>query len=175
MVNLIVFSRKKYKPLSIKLITNSIFILYGFLGQTTISFKKLKIEVIDNTKFKIFLLNYKPFFKLFTIYYLGVSFGWYLKLEISGRGFFVHILKQIGFFNLGFSHGVAFVFFNKGDSLVYEKKKKLKFILHGVNLFNLYAVAYAIKLLRPLNIYKGKGVKFENEFIKLKQGKKSNY
>ncbi len=123
----------------------------------------------------IFLLNYKPFFKLFTIYYLGVSFGWYLKLEISGRGFFVHILKQIGFFNLGFSHGVAFVFFNKGDSLVYEKKKKLKFILHGVNLFNLYAVAYAIKLLRPLNIYKGKGVKFENEFIKLKQGKKSNY
>ena len=56
-----------------------------------------------------------------------------------------------------------------------KKKKKLKFILHGVNLFNLYAVAYAIKLLRPLNIYKGKGVKFENEFIKLKQGKKSNY
>lgn len=175
MNNIILFSRKKYKPLSIKLISDSSFILIGFLGKILVKLTKSKIFLKDKNQFQILVSNYKPFFKLFTIYYLGVSFGWYLKMDISGRGFFVHILKQIGFFNLGFSHGIAFIFSTNGESLVFEKKKKLKFVLHGIDLFKLYSIAKSIKKLRPLNIYKGKGVKFENEFIKLKQGKKSNY
>lgn len=172
----IIFLRKKYKPLSINYISSSKIQLIGFLGTIDLSFSK-KINFIKKNanSFSFFVKNYISFFKLFLIYFLGISSGWFLKMEISGRGFFVYMQKGIGFFNLGFSHGVSYVFLSKADALVYEKKKRLKFILHGKSLFYLYSIAKALKNLRPLNVYKGKGVKFENEYIKLKQGKQGNF
>jgi len=172
---MILFYRKKYKPLSISIIDDNSFILFGFLGQSILKFNNIKILKKNSNSFSFYYKNYKCFFKLFLIYYIGVSSGWFLKLEISGRGFFVYTLKNLGFFNLGFSHGISYIFLNNVENLVYEKKKRLKFVLHGINLFKLYNLAKSLKNLRPLNIYKGKGVKFENEFIKLKQGKKSTY
>lgn len=170
-----IFSRKKYKPLSIKLVNSNSFYIFGFLGKLLFIFKKTTIIKKNETDFFFFHKNYKAFFKLFIVFFIGVSSGWFLKLEISGRGYFVYGLKNVGYFNLGFSHGVSYIFVHPIETLVFEKKKRLKFTLHGINLFNLYHLAIRLKKLRPLNIYKGKGIKFENEIIKLKQGKQGNF
>lgn len=166
--------KKKYKPVSIEIISKNIIKLNGFLGSNTL---KTSIFSFFEQKKNIYIFkvsNLNTFKKLFFYTFLGVSYGWFITLEVSGRGYFIYTQNNIGFFNFGHSHGICYFFLDE-KIMSYDKKRKTYFNLYGIDLVRLYNFAIALKKLRPLSVYKGKGVKFENEIIKLKPGKQGNF
>ena len=51
--------------------------------------------------------------------------------------------------------------------------KKKKLLIEGNNFNSVFQFAYYLKSLKPLDAYKGKGIKFEGEVPVLKESKKS--
>lgn len=173
---MIVFSKKIYKPISCKIAENSKFLqIQGILGIIHIAIPKKKI--IKNEHFFSVELKKKGHFsslknQIFQAF-IGVSAGWFLRMELVGRGFSVNFFKNFLIFNVGYSHTIC-VIFSKNIQCMIDANKKSKFLLFGSNLQELYNLAAEIKKIKPVNIYKGSGIKFENEKIKLKPGKQGS-
>ena len=111
------------------------------------------------------------FYKLFYNAFIGVSSGWFVSLELIGRGFSVFFFKNFLFFNLGFSHNFCLLLDSNIKCFI-NPIKKTNFLLFSSDFQALKNLSFFIKKLKPLNIYKGTGIKFRNEIFKLKQGKK---
>ena len=70
---------------------------------------------------------------------------------------------------LGYSHPVEF---NLPDGITAEvDKKQTNLTLHGIDKHLIGQVAANIRMLRKPNAYKGKGIKYAEERLKLKVGK----
>lgn len=102
---------------------------------------------------------------------LDVNYGYSILMEVRGLGFKVNLSKNnIVLLNLGYSHTICYklpedVFVKFLDS------KKTVFILFGKNRQQVLTLALKLKLLKALDKYKGKGLFFLDENIKLKEGK----
>jgi large subunit ribosomal protein L6 len=93
-------------------------------------------------------------------------------LEIIGTGYKCVFDKEsrILTFSLGYSHLIKFKLHEDIDCSIIKKDKVLRF--RSSNFSQLYNALFIIKAFRKINIFKGKGIKFKKEFIKLKVGKK---
>ncbi len=100
----------------------------------------------------------------------GVSTGWTKRLEIVGTGFNVKMQGQSLNLKLGFSHPVV-VKPIEGIQLTTEGNNII--IISGHDKQMVGQVAHQIKTVRFPDAYKGKGVRYEGEQIKLKAGKKA--
>jgi large subunit ribosomal protein L6 len=99
----------------------------------------------------------------------GASSGYKRDLEISGVGYRAQVQGQKISFTLGFSHAVEF---NLPDGITAEvDKKQTSLTLHGIDKHLIGQVAANIRMLRKPNVYKGKGIKYAEERLKLKVGK----
>jgi len=99
----------------------------------------------------------------------GVTQGYKRDLEIVGVGYRAQVQGQKITFNLGFSHPVDFTL---PDGIKAEiDKKQTALSLTGIDKQQIGQVAANIKALRPPDAYKGKGIRFAGERIKLKAGK----
>jgi large subunit ribosomal protein L6 len=98
----------------------------------------------------------------------GVTQGFERVLEINGIGYRVEVKGQSLLFNLGFSHPINFDL-PKGISATVEKNNVVK--LNGIDKHLLGQTAARIRQLRPPEPYKGKGIKYAEEFIQRKAGK----
>jgi len=99
----------------------------------------------------------------------GASAGYQRVLDISGVGYRAQVQPKKIVFTLGYSHAVEF---QLPDGVSAEvDKKQTQITLQGVDKQLLGQVAANIRGLRAPDIYKGKGVRYANEFIKLKVGK----
>jgi len=100
----------------------------------------------------------------------GVEKPWEKKLEVVGTGFNVKMQGEDLVFKVGFSHPVIFT-----------KVPKVTFAVSGTNKVTLKSidkqlvgeVAYKVKMLKKPDAYKGKGIKYENEKLRIKPGKKA--
>ncbi|HQT68710.1 MAG TPA: 50S ribosomal protein L6 [Acetobacteraceae bacterium] len=99
----------------------------------------------------------------------GVSVGYTKTLEITGTGFRAAVQGSNLVMNLGFSHDVVFAI-PQGISVLCEKPTLIK--VTGVDKRLVGQVCAEIRAWRPPEPYKGKGVKFEGEAIRRKEGKK---
>jgi len=99
----------------------------------------------------------------------GVSQGFKRGLEIQGVGFRAQVQGEKVIFSLGFSHPVEFPL-PKGIKAEVDKKQTA-LTLEGVDKQLLGQVAADMKAIRPPDAYKGKGVRYAGEHIKLKAGK----
>lgn len=99
----------------------------------------------------------------------GVTNGYKKQLDISGVGFRAAAQGQILTLSLGFSHEVKFVV-PAGITVTVEKQTTL--ILAGSDKQKLGQVAAEIRSLRPPEPYKGKGIKYSDEQVRRKEGKK---
>ena len=99
----------------------------------------------------------------------GVSVGHEKILEISGVGFRANLKGDKLNLQLGFSHDINFSI-PKDIKLTVEKQTVIK--ISGVNKELVSKVASNIKALKPIEPYKGKGVKERNQFVLRKEGKK---
>jgi len=99
----------------------------------------------------------------------GTSAGYQRMLEISGVGYRAQVQGQKISFTLGFSHPVEYNL-PAGVSADVDKKQT-QLTLHGIDKQLIGQVAANIRALRPPNVYKGKGIKYSDEMIRLKVGK----
>lgn len=100
----------------------------------------------------------------------GVETGWDKRLEVVGTGFNVKMQGQGITMKIGFSHPVVFEAV-PGITLSTEGNNII--IVSGADKQLVGQVAYQIKLVKKPDVYKGKGIRFEGERIKLKPGKKA--
>mgnify|MGYP001447696033 FL=1 len=100
----------------------------------------------------------------------GVSDGFSRTLEIVGVGYRAEAMgsSQIKF-NLGYSNPVEFTI-PEGISAEFEERGT-RLILKGIDKQVLGQTAARIRELRPPDAYKGKGIRYSTEKLKLKPGK----
>jgi large subunit ribosomal protein L6 len=99
----------------------------------------------------------------------GVSVGYAKTLEITGTGFRAAVNGKNLVVNLGFSHDVVYPI-PSGITISCEKPTLIK--VAGMDKREVGQVCAEIRAYRPPEPYKGKGVKFEGEAIRRKEGKK---
>ncbi len=99
----------------------------------------------------------------------GVSTGHEKTLEITGVGFRASLKGDKLNLQLGFSHDINFSI-PKDVKIVVEKQTIIK--IFGVDKELVSKVASNIKAIKPIEPYKGKGVKERNQFVLRKEGKK---
>lgn len=98
----------------------------------------------------------------------GVTKGFERKLDIQGVGFKGEIKGKSLLLSLGYSHQIEFPFPN---GVTIEVDKQTKLTVKGSDKQVVGETAAKLRSLRAPDSYKGKGVRFEGEHIKLKAGK----
>ena len=99
----------------------------------------------------------------------GVTKGYERKLELVGVGFRAAVAGKTLNLTLGFSHVVAFPI---PEGITIEAPTQTEVLVKGVDKQRVGQVAAEIRSVRPPEPYKGKGVKYSDEKITLKEGKK---
>jgi large subunit ribosomal protein L6 len=98
----------------------------------------------------------------------GVSKGFERSLELVGVGYRASLQGEKLVLNVGFSHPVEFI---PEDGLVVEVPTNTKIIIKGINKERVGALASNIRQVRPPEPYKGKGIRYEGEVVRRKEGK----
>jgi len=99
---------------------------------------------------------------------VGVTQGYEKPMEIRGVGYRVAAKGSDLEFALGYSHPVPV---QAPDGISFEVSSPTKFVVKGIDKQKVGEVAANIRKLRKPDPYKGKGVRYEGEQIKLKVGK----
>jgi len=102
--------------------------------------------------------------KMFT----GVTQGHKKDLEIQGLGFRAQLQGKKIVFNLGFSHPVEFEI---PESVKVTVPSQTSIIVEGSDTMLVGQVAAKIRALKPVEPYKGKGIRYVGEIVRRKQGK----
>ncbi len=102
----------------------------------------------------------------------GVTTGYKKELELVGVGYKASTQNDILELSLGYSHGI-FLQMPEGIKVAAEtaKGKNPTVTLEGYDKQLIGQVAAKIKSLRPVEPYKGKGVRFVGEVVRRKAGK----
>jgi large subunit ribosomal protein L6 len=100
----------------------------------------------------------------------GVEKVWEKRLEVQGTGYNVKLQGEDLNFKVGYSHPVIF---KKVEGVKFQVEGNNKVIVSGADKQLVGQVAYQIKLIKKPDVYKGKGVRYEGEKIKIKAGKKA--
>lgn len=159
--------KKNSKKVKIYL-ENNLLNVVGPLGKVTYIVNNLNLK---NENFFLKKKEIYSFKKIIKSLIVSVTKGWYLELNLNGVGYkcFKNKEKKGITFDLGYSALIDFVPNNK----LKIKILKNKILLFSLERDYLNNVAYFIKNLVKLNPYKGKGILYKNEIIKLK--KKNSY
>jgi large subunit ribosomal protein L6 len=99
----------------------------------------------------------------------GVTKGYERKLELVGVGFRAAVQGKALNLSLGFSHPVAYPI---PEGITIEAPSQTEILIKGIDAQKVGQVAAEIRDIRPPEPYKGKGVRYANEQITLKEGKK---
>lgn len=162
--NLIYIKNKKNKTFFILL--NFLF-LYKKNNNLCITLKNTKKK--NNKLIKLNSNFLKLFYKLLSNKILGVSSGFFGQLECRGLGYKAKVVNGVLILNLGYSHKL---FFNEKTNINIFCSKLTNIVFFSIEKQKLYEhMKYIYNFKKPDN-YKGKGFIFNNEKIKLKEGKK---
>ena len=99
----------------------------------------------------------------------GVTKGYEKKLEITGVGYRAALQGKNLQIALGYSHDVVYAV---PEGIAITTPKPTEVLVTGIDKQKVGQVAAEIRAFRPPEPYKGKGVKYEGEYIFRKEGKK---
>ena len=99
---------------------------------------------------------------------IGVSQGFERKLELVGVGYRASLQGAKLVLNVGYSHPVEFT---PEDGIEVEVPANTKITVRGINKERVGALASNIRKVRPPEPYKGKGIRYEGEVVRRKEGK----
>ena len=99
----------------------------------------------------------------------GVTDGFSKTLEIVGTGYRVQARGSDLEFALGFSHPVNIP---APEGITFEVQAPTRFVVRGIDKQQVGEVAANIRKLRKPEPYKGKGVRYSDEYVRRKEGKK---
>ena len=100
---------------------------------------------------------------------IGVSSGHEKILELTGVGFRANLKGTILNLQIGFSHDVSYKI-PDGIKIIVEKSTIIK--VSGIDKELVGKVSSEIKMLKPVEPYKGKGIKERGQYVLRKEGKK---
>lgn len=106
---------------------------------------------------------------LFANMVTGVTEGFFKKLELVGVGYRVQAAGNGLTLALGFSHPVEIA---PIEGITFTLEGNTKITVSGIDRQLVGQVAAEIRVNRPPEPYKGKGVKYSDEVIRRKEGKK---
>ena len=98
----------------------------------------------------------------------GVSEGYSKKLELVGIGYRAEMKKDKLFVTIGYSHPIIF---SPPEGIKIVTPTDTSIVISGIDKQLVGQVAAKIRSFRPPEPYKGKGIKYENEYIRRKAGK----
>lgn len=98
----------------------------------------------------------------------GVTQGYIKTLELVGVGYRAALQGKKLVLNLGYSHPVEI---NQVNGIDFETPSPNKILVKGIDKELVGAVAADIRTWRLPEPYKGKGIKYDNEVIRRKEGK----
>jgi large subunit ribosomal protein L6 len=99
----------------------------------------------------------------------GVDSGFEERLEISGVGYRAQAQGKTLNLALGYSHEVSYPV---PEGIKIETPKPTEVVVSGIDKQKVGQVAAEIRRWRPPEPYKGKGVKYSDEYVFRKEGKK---
>jgi large subunit ribosomal protein L6 len=100
---------------------------------------------------------------------LGVSKGYEKKLELVGVGYRAAVQAKSLNLTLGFSHLINYAI---PEGITIETPTQTEILVKGIDIQRVGQTAAEIRAFRPPEPYKGKGVKYSDEKISLKEAKK---
>lgn len=107
---------------------------------------------------------------------VGVSDGYRRVLEVHGVGYRATVEGKDLVLNVGFSHPVRItppdgITFEVGQE---ERSRVVKITVSGIDKQKVGQVAADVRKIRRPDPYKGKGIRYSGEEVKLKQGKRAS-
>jgi len=99
----------------------------------------------------------------------GVTQGYLRYLRIQGIGYRAALQEQTLTFKLGYSHDITYTL---PASLRAFLPEPTLVGIYGIDKTQVTQAAANIRALRPPSVYKGKGIRYADEVLKLKAGKK---
>ena len=100
---------------------------------------------------------------------IGVAVGYEKKLELTGVGYRAMLNGNLLNLKLGFSHDISYEI-PQEVKLTVEKSTIIK--INGIDKELVGKVASEIKMFKPVEPYKGKGIKEIGQYVLRKEGKK---
>ena len=100
---------------------------------------------------------------------LGVSNGFQKELQLQGVGYRAQAQGKKLNLSLGFSHPVVF---DVPEGIDIETPTQTQVIVKGIDKQLVGQVSANIRAFRPPEPYKGKGVRYADEYVKRKEAKK---
>lgn len=101
---------------------------------------------------------------------VGVEKAWEKRLEVVGTGFNVKMQGKDLVFKVGYSHPVVY---KETEGVTFAVDGTNKVIISGRDKQQVGEIAYKVKMLKKPDAYKGKGIKYEGEKLRIKPGKKA--
>ena len=99
---------------------------------------------------------------------VGVSEGYVKKLEINGVGFKAAVSGNTVTMNLGYSHPIKY---DLPNQVTVSVDKDTNVTIEGPDKQKVGLVAAELRGFYPVEPYKGKGVKYADEYTRRKEGK----
>ena len=99
---------------------------------------------------------------------IGVTEGFEKTLDLIGVGYRAQLQGNKLVLNVGLSHPVEF---EAREGVTVEVPSNTKIIVKGINKEHVGELAANIRAVRPPEPYKGKGIRYTDEFVRRKEGK----
>jgi large subunit ribosomal protein L6 len=100
----------------------------------------------------------------------GVTNGFEKRLEIQGVGYRAQLQGNKLVLALGYSHPVEL---NAPDGIDFEVPQPTRVVVRGISKQAVGEIAAIIRKQRPPEPYKGKGIRYEGEYVARKVGKRA--
>ena len=100
---------------------------------------------------------------------VGVSDGWEKKLVLNGVGYRAKASGKTVNLNLGLSHPVDY---ELPEGLSAETPTQTEIVIRGTDKQAVGQAAAEIRSFRPPEPYKGKGIRYADEYVRRKEAKK---
>jgi large subunit ribosomal protein L6 len=100
----------------------------------------------------------------------GVTSGFQKRLEIQGVGYRAALRGTDLELNVGFSHSVVL---NAPAGITFEVPTPTEVIVKGIDKQQVGHTAAEVRKVRPPEPYKGKGIRYEGEYVRRKVGKRA--
>jgi large subunit ribosomal protein L6 len=100
----------------------------------------------------------------------GVTKGFEKRLELQGVGYRVSLRGSDLELNVGFSHPVVI---KPPQGISFEVPDATTVLVKGIDKQQVGEIAAQVRKVRPPEPYKGKGIRYEGEYVRRKVGKRA--
>ncbi len=134
----------------------------------TVKVEGNRLHVIKDEKIEMPKTTHGLYRALINNMIIGVSKGFEMRLGLVGVGYRAAVQGQKLDLQLGFSHPTQ-IDIPKGVNVTVDKSVTI--IISGIDKHLVGQFAAAVRGMKPPEPYKGKGIRYENEFVRKKAGK----